>query len=121
MNTNTQTEQQIIREETRIDKIIKKRKKKMRAQVLLCPTITAYGRLYCAPRRLHRYNSSSSSSQFLNLNLSRFSGALFFHMEVCSLSPGISASVYSQHIRYTNGLFGVSLCCVTDFVLIDDF
>nr|ACL14903.1 L-isoaspartyl methyltransferase 2 TIS II alpha-psi [Arabidopsis thaliana] len=62
----------------------------MRAQVLLCPTITAYGRLYCAPRRLHRYNSSSSSSQFLNLNLSRFSGALFFHMEQFQSGTGSS-------------------------------
>lgn len=58
----------------------------MRAQVLF-PTLTTYGRLYCAPRRLHRYNNSSS--QFLKLNLSRFSGGLFtafFHMEVFAIS-----------------------------------
>lgn len=59
----------------------------MRAQVLF-----PYGCLYCAPRRLHR------SSQFLKLNLSRFSGGLltaFFHMEVLiftSLSPWNFAS-----------------------------
>ncbi|BAB09395.1 unnamed protein product [Arabidopsis thaliana] len=109
MNTNTQTEQQIIREETRIDKIIKKRKKKMRAQVLLCPTITAYGRLYCAPRRLHRYNSSSSSSQFLNLNLSRFSGALFFHMEVCSLARNLCFSLFSTHKTIFNMLMVLAI------------
>ncbi|XP_020885311.1 protein-L-isoaspartate O-methyltransferase 2 isoform X2 [Arabidopsis lyrata subsp. lyrata] len=64
----------------------------MRAQVLLFPTITAYGRLYCAPRRLHRYNSSSSS-QFLNLSLSRFSGGLFFHMESGTSSSGKKSMV----------------------------
>ncbi|KAL1213789.1 Protein-L-isoaspartate O-methyltransferase 2 [Cardamine amara subsp. amara] len=58
----------------------------MRAEVLFPRLTTTYGRFYCAPRRLHRYNNSSSSSQFLKLNLSRFSGGLclltaFFHME----------------------------------------
>ncbi|XP_010441750.1 PREDICTED: protein-L-isoaspartate O-methyltransferase 2 isoform X1 [Camelina sativa] len=64
----------------------------MRAPVLICPTITlrAYGRLCCAPRRLHCHGSSS---QFLNLNLSRFSRRLltsFFHMEQFQSGAGSS-------------------------------
>ncbi|KAL1207256.1 Protein-L-isoaspartate O-methyltransferase 2 [Cardamine amara subsp. amara] len=67
----------------------------MRAEVLFPRLTTTYGRFYCAPRRLHRYNNSSSSSQFLKLNLSRFSGGLclltaFFHMEQYHSGTGSS-------------------------------